>query len=79
MIERIVGEYGHSAGIAQASGSAKLSPHDLRRTFARQSYDNGATLIQVQIALGHSDPKTTARYIGADLPDDDTAVDFVRY
>jgi site-specific recombinase XerD len=79
VVERIVGEYGYMAGIAQATGSAKLSPHDLRRTFARQSYDNGATLIQVQIALGHSDPKTTARYIGADQSDDDTAVDFVRY
>jgi hypothetical protein len=28
--------------------------------------------------LGHEDPKTTARYIGADETDDDTAVDYVR-
>ncbi len=49
------------------------------QTFASQSHDNGAALDQVQIALGHSDPKTTARYIGSDLPDDDIAVDFVRY
>ena len=79
VIERIVAEYGTLAGIAAPSGSGKLSPHDLRRTFARRAYDNGASLIQVQITLGHSDPKTTARYIGADIPDDDTAVDYVRY
>ncbi len=53
--------------------------HDLRRTCARNAYTNGASLLLVQAMLGHEDPKTTARYIGADETDDDTAVDYVRY
>jgi hypothetical protein len=33
----------------------------------------------VQLMLGHADPKTTARYIGADFNDADTATDHIRY
>jgi hypothetical protein len=29
--------------------------------------------------LGHSDTKTTSRYIGATERDDDTVVDYLRY
>ena len=49
------------------------------RTCARNAYDNGASLLLVQAMLGHSDPKTTARYIGAYDQDENTAVDYVRY
>lgn len=79
VIGRIVAEYGSLAGLAPAHGENQLSPHDLRRTCARNSYDNGATLLQVQTLLGHSDPKTTTRYIGSLENDDSTAVDFVKY
>jgi len=79
VIGRIVGEYGALAGLAPAHGENQLSPHDLRRTCARNAYDNGATLLQVQTLLGHSDPKTTIRYIGSLEDDDHTAIDFVRY
>jgi integrase len=67
------------AGLGPISGPGKLAPHDLRRTCARNAYDHGATLLQVQTLLGHSDPKTTARYIGADSDDDNTAVDRLKY
>ena len=79
VIGRLVAEYGHLAGLAPKSGTNCLSPHDLRRTCARNAYDNGATLLQVQTMLGHSDPKTTIRYIGALENDDETAVDHVKY
>ena len=79
VIGRIVAEYGAAAGLAPRDGKNRLSPHDLRRTCARNAYDNGANLMQVQAMLGHSDPKTTSTYIGAYERDDDTAVDYVRY
>ena len=79
VIGRLVAEYGHLAGLAAAAGENVLSPHDLRRTCARNAYDNGATIAQVQNMLGHADPKTTMLYIGSMENDDNTAVDFVRY
>ena len=79
VIGRLVTEYGHEAGLAPASGKNCLSPHDLRRTCARNAYDNKAPLLLIQQMLGHSDPKTTANYIGIHENDDDTAVDYVRY
>ncbi len=79
VIARIVSEYGAAAGLAPDHGENQLSPHDLRRTCARNAYDNGAALLMVQGMLGHSDPKTTAGYIGAYEQDDDTAVDHIRY
>jgi integrase len=78
-VARIVARYGHAAGLAPAGGANQLSAHDLRRTCARNAFDNGASLLLVQAMLGHSDPKTTARYIGAFEDDSQTAVDFVRY
>jgi integrase len=72
VIERIVAEY------AQAAELGKVEPHDLRRTAARNAYDNGAGLLEIQHWLGHSDPKTTAHYIGVN-EDDGSAVDRVRY
>lgn len=78
-IGRLVGEYGFAAGIAAERGRFVLSAHDLRRTAARNAYDNGASLIQVQAMLGHSDPKTTARYIGVDVDSAAAAVDLIDY
>ena len=75
----VIDESGLVVSLAPATGEDRLSSHDLRRTFARNAYDNGATLLQVQIALGHDDPKTTIRYIGLDVADDNTAVDHLRY
>ena len=72
-LRRLLKEYSQAAGLGDGAF------HDLRRTCARNSYDNGAPLLQVQRLLGHADPKTTARYIGLDQDDSSTAVDFVRY
>ena len=79
VIGRLVAEYGALAGVAPRYGPQQLSPHDLRRTCARNAYDHGANLLLVQALLGHTDPKTTARYIGAFDDDDHTAIDYVRY
>ncbi len=78
-INRLVAQYGALAGLAPFRGENRLSPHDLRRTFARNAYEGGAPLPLVQAALGHSDVSTTLRYIGADEDANGGAVDFVRY
>ena len=41
-----------------------LTPHDLRRSFARVAVDSGASIDQVCAALGHASPKTTLTYLG---------------
>ena len=79
VVARIVAELGAEAGLASDSGPNRLSPHDLRRTAARNAFDNGADLLLIQQWLGHSDPKTTAHYIGSTESDDATASDFIRY
>ena len=79
VVGRLVAEYGAKAGLAPRHGENQLSAHDLRRTCARIAYDNSKNLLLVQAMLGHSDPKTTARYIGAFDDDHETAIDFVRY
>jgi site-specific recombinase XerD len=43
----------------------KVNPHDLRRTYARRLYDTGMRILDIQQNLGHSDHKTTEKYIGA--------------
>lgn len=78
-LNRLVAEYGHKAGLAEEHGENRLGPHDLRRTFARNAYDNGGPLPAIQAALGHSDLATTMRYIGLADPDGGAAVDFVSY
>lgn len=44
-----------------------ISPHDLRRTFAKLARKGGAELTQIQLVLGHSSVKVTQDYIGEDL------------
>jgi integrase len=41
-----------------------IRPHDLRRTFAKLAYKGNSDLVQIQASLGHTDPKTTLRYLG---------------
>lgn len=55
----------------------KLSPHDLRRTAAKNARKHGASIEQVQVMLGHANSRTTSEYIGEDLDLDDHAVDYI--
>lgn len=71
-IERIV------EGYAKAAGLAGLSPHGLRATFVTITLGNGASLEQVQYAMGHADPRTTERYHKRKLNLENNAVDYFR-
>jgi len=48
--------------IRQKLGLADVRVHDLRHTFASFLVNSGHSLYEVQKLLGHSDPRTTARY-----------------
>ena len=42
----------------------QVRPHDLRRTYARSLYDAGMSLLAIKQNLGHSNLRTTEKYIG---------------
>ncbi len=42
-----------------------VRPHDLRRTFTSRNLENGATLLQIMNALGHSQLSTTQKYVNS--------------
>jgi len=44
--------------------------HDLRRTFATRLHNRGIPLYHIMLLLGHSDLKTTQRYIGLENEED---------
>lgn len=48
---------------AEAAGITHLRPHDLRRSFAGLLEANGASLSEIQAALGHEHSITTERYL----------------
>ncbi len=50
-------EYGQRIGV-------KITPHDLRRTFAKLAHQGRAALEQIQLSLGHASIQTTERYLG---------------
>jgi integrase len=52
---------------AAKSDLPEISPHDLRRTYAKLAYKNGAKLDQIQINLGHQSLTTTQKYLGLEL------------
>ena len=49
---------------ARQAGLGKITPHDLRRTFAKLAHLGRATLEQIQISLGPASIQTTERYLG---------------
>ena len=42
----------------------EVKPHDLRRTYARNAYENGMDLERIRQNLGHTSLQTTQTYIG---------------
>ncbi|MDQ3912187.1 MAG: tyrosine-type recombinase/integrase [Actinomycetota bacterium] len=57
-VRYIVKKYAEAAGIAKA-----ISPHSIRHTVGTNMALNDAPLLVIQQFLGHSDPKTTLRYV----------------
>jgi integrase len=57
-IYQIVKVYGAAMGV-------NISPHDLRRSFAKLAHKGRAALEQIQFSLGHQSILTTERYLGA--------------
>jgi len=78
-ILELVSGYGAEAGLAPAGGKQALSPHDLRRTMARNAYDQTKDLLRIQTWLGHERPETTALYIGVHDPTNEPVGDAVDY
>jgi integrase len=63
------------ANAAKASGLPKVSPHDLRRSFARGAYEAGVSFELIRQSLGHSSIATTERYVNSVLELDRSATD----
>ncbi len=59
-IENIVGDY----PVMIRGNLTSITPHDLRRTYARMMYQAGMDLVKIQQNMGHEDSKTTLGYIG---------------
>jgi site-specific recombinase XerD len=57
-VQNIVKKYVRAAGISKA-----ISPHSIRHTVGTNMAVNEAPLLVIQQFLGHTDPKTTMRYI----------------
>ena len=51
------------AGYTRKAGLGRITPHDLRRTFAKLAHLGRAPLEQIQISLGHASIQTTERYL----------------
>lgn len=60
-MNRIVDHYLNETSLKEAG----VSCHALRHTFGTLSVSGGAELVQVQAAMGHQDPATTALYVKA--------------
>jgi integrase/recombinase XerD len=56
-VTRITARLGRVAGIDR-----RVTPHQLRATLATELLDAATALRDVQMVLGHADPRTTARY-----------------
>lgn len=76
-IHHLVAHYGRLADI-RAFENQPLKPHDLRRTFAKNMFDNGAKIQVISSVLGHANAKITENYIGLGRSHDN-ATDYMGY
>jgi integrase/recombinase XerD len=60
---------------AKLAGIPRVSPHDLRRSFARGAYEAGVPFELIRQTLGHSNIATTERYVNSVLELDRAATD----
>lgn len=60
-VRALLRRLGRAAGLP-GELAASLSPHSLRHAFATLNLDAGASLRDLQDALGHASPRTTRRY-----------------
>lgn len=60
---------------AKAAGLPPISPHDLRRSFARGAFEAGVSFELIRQSLGHSSIATTERYVNSVLELDRAATD----
>lgn len=67
----LVKEYG------AAISRPELTPHDLRRTFAKLARQGQAALEEISLTLGHASLETTQRYLQMEVNLDDSAPDRV--
>ena len=61
--------------LAEQAGLGSISPHDLRRTFAKLAHKGRAQLEQIQLSLGHASIQTTERYLGIEQDFQDAPCD----
>ena len=59
-VRAVVLKYSHQCGFS-------ITPHDLRRTYAKLAFKNGAKIDQIQLNLGHESLATTQVYLGTEL------------
>jgi len=60
-VRALLRRLGRAAGLP-AELAASLSPHSMRHAFATLNLDAGASLRDLQDAMGHASPRTTRRY-----------------
>jgi site-specific recombinase XerD len=60
-VRALLRRLGRAAGLP-ASLAGSLSPHSMRHAFATLNLDAGASLRDLQDAMGHASPRTTRRY-----------------
>jgi integrase len=70
-IFHICRKYGDRIGVDD------LTPHDMRRTYARLGYEASVPITQISILLGHSSVATTQRYLDLSLDIETTVSDFI--
>jgi integrase len=67
---RVVEEYASRLGL-------DVSPHDLRRTYAKLAHKGGAAIEQISLNLGHGSIEVTERYLGVDLDLQNAPSDYI--